>query len=333
MRMIRLRDPRPRTSSAHRSARAADRRVGADGPGELAERLGAEVVAAVILRRDLVDDSDQTSHLSAGRAVRPSTSDPATVDRAVPVENRGFRTGAGLPVEFAGSGHGCSLLARSGASPRPRAVHTGALPHPARPDRPASPRPRSPARSSLSSPRSSPRSTLSTTTSPRCCASTDAHIFLSLPRDQALRATRLLARIGDCRARSRYPSRWRRWSGDPLDAAVREDEDHLVPLVGRQTPARRGLRLRRRLPPRQPLGRAPLRQHATPPPPRRPAPRPRLATRRLALLAEPPALGGSPGSRAPSPRRREERPTTTRAPDNHVLDNHDRPLQWTRQGF
>jgi transposase len=34
---------------------------------------------------------------------------------------------------------------------------------------------------------------------------TDAHIFLSLPRAQALRAARLLAEIGDCRARFPTP--------------------------------------------------------------------------------------------------------------------------------
>ncbi|HEX6659651.1 MAG TPA: hypothetical protein VF065_16285 [Ilumatobacter sp.] len=33
------------------------------------------------------------------------------------------RAGAGLLVELAGSGNGSSLLVRSGASPRPRAVH------------------------------------------------------------------------------------------------------------------------------------------------------------------------------------------------------------------
>jgi transposase len=41
----------------------------------------------------------------------------------------------------------------------------------------------------------------------------DAHIFLSLPRAQALRAARLLAEIGDCRARSPLPYRSPRWPG------------------------------------------------------------------------------------------------------------------------
>ncbi|MDT7554327.1 MAG: transposase, partial [Pseudonocardiales bacterium] len=34
---------------------------------------------------------------------------------------------------------------------------------------------------------------------------TDAHIFLSLPRAQSLRAARLLAEIGDCRGRFPTP--------------------------------------------------------------------------------------------------------------------------------
>ena len=60
----------------------------------------------------------------------------------------------------------------------------------------------------------------------------DAHIFLSLPRAQALRAARLLAEIGDCRAR--FPTRVTRLASrrDPVDTPVREDEDHLVPVVG-----------------------------------------------------------------------------------------------------
>ena len=70
----------------------------------------------------------------------------------------------------------------------------------------------------------------------------DAHIFLSLPRAQALRAARLLAEIGDCRRPVPHP-RISRLPGrrHALDTAVWEDEDHLVPVVGRQAAARRGL--------------------------------------------------------------------------------------------
>ena len=59
-------------------------------------------------------------------------------------------------------------------------------------------------------------------------------------------------------------------------------------MGSRQAAPRRPLRLRRRLPPRQPLGRRPLRQGHRPrlrPPPRRPHHRPR--PRHLALLARP----------------------------------------------
>src|SRR5919112_5045113 len=40
-----------------------------------------------------------------------------------PVLVEAHRAGAGLLVELPGSGHGSSLLVRSGASPGPRAVH------------------------------------------------------------------------------------------------------------------------------------------------------------------------------------------------------------------
>ena len=131
----------------------------------------------------------------------------------------------------------------------------------------------------------------------------DAHIFLSLParasaargpaagRDRGLPRPVPHPRIAGLAGR-----------GHPVDAAVREDEDHLVPLVGRQAAARRGLRLRRRLPPRQPLGRGALRaghRPRAPPSARRADPGPRLAARDLAVLAGPPALRPRPPPRTP----------------------------------
>ncbi len=98
----------------------------------------------------------------------------------------------------------------------------------------------------------------------------------------------------------------------------------------RQTAPRRGHRLRRRQPPRQPLGRTASTTSAIArgnnPPPRRPHPRPRLALRHLALLARPhqpttqPATTPSSAS-SPSKNRRQldtgllmPRPRTPREP-------------------
>ena len=57
--------------------------------------------------------------------------------------------------------------------------------------------------------------------------------------------------------RPRLPGRRR-----PLDPPVRQGQGRRLPLGRRQTAPRRRHRLRRRLPPRQPLGRRPLRQRA-----------------------------------------------------------------------
>ena len=67
----------------------------------------------------------------------------------------------------------------------------------------------------------------------------------SLPRSGTVRAARLLAEIGD--ARGRFPT-----------AAVRQDPQRRLPVRRRQGTPRRPLRLRRRLPPREPLGRPAL---------------------------------------------------------------------------
>ena len=56
------------------------------------------------------------------------------------------------------------------------------------------------------------------------------------------------------------PNRWPASPASPLDPPIRQGQDRRVPLGLRQTTPRRGQRLRRRLPPRQPLGREPVQQ-------------------------------------------------------------------------
>lgn len=63
----------------------------------------------------------------------------------------------------------------------------------------------------------------------------DAHIFTSLPRSGTVRAARLLAEIGDCRARFPTPEivglpGWRR----PLHPSVRQSQTRRIPLGRRQ---------------------------------------------------------------------------------------------------
>jgi transposase len=125
-------------------------------------------------------------------------------------------------------------------------------------------------------------------------AQPDAAIFTSLPKASTVRAARLLAEIGDARGRYPTPEALTCLAGAaPSTRQPRQSQNRGLPLGGGQTTARRRHRLRRRLPPRQPLGRRPLptSPRKTPrPPPRHPHPRPRLAARHLALLARPPAL-------------------------------------------
>jgi transposase len=136
----------------------------------------------------------------------------------------------------------------------------------------------------------------------------DAHVFTSLPRSGTVRAARLLAEIGDCRGPLPHPRvadlrRRRR----PLHPPVRQGQDRRLPLDRRQAAPRRRLRLRRRHPPRQPLGRPPLQRRHRPrqgPPPRRPHPRPRLALRHLALLARRHRLRPRPPQSPPTNPRR-----------------------------
>ena len=117
----------------------------------------------------------------------------------------------------------------------------------------------------------------------------DAHIFTSLPRAGTLRAARLLAETGDCRARFPDPESLTGLAG--AAPVTRRSGKHISVsfrwAVNRQL-RDAVLRLRRRLPARQPLGRGHLRQRPRPrqrPPARRPHPGPRLALCDLALLA------------------------------------------------
>ena len=121
-------------------------------------------------------------------------------------------------------------------------------------------------------------------------AHADAHIFTTLPRGRphprrpTPRRNRRLPspiphpRIADVPGRRRT-----------LDPPVRQIPHRRLPLGLRQTTPRCRQRLRRRLPTSQPLGRRPLRPRPSPrsrPPPRRTHPRPSLAPRHLALLAD-----------------------------------------------
>ena len=117
----------------------------------------------------------------------------------------------------------------------------------------------------------------------------DAHIFTSLPRAGTVRAARLLAETGDCRARFPDPGSLAGLAG--VAPVTRQSGKHISAgfrwAVNRQL-RDAVLRLRRRLPPRQLLGRGHLRRRPRPrqrPPARRAHPGPRLDLRDLALLA------------------------------------------------
>ena len=87
-------------------------------------------------------------------------------------------------------------------------------------------------------------------------AHADAHIFTTLPRSGRVRAARLLGEIGDCRARFPTPESLTCLAGAaPSTRQSGKTPRRRVPLVLRQTAARRRHRLRRRQPTRQPLGR------------------------------------------------------------------------------
>src|SRR5215472_16323612 len=91
--------------------------------------------------------------------------------------------------------------------------------------------------------------------------------------------------------------------GRAVHPPVRQAQGRHLPLGGQQAAARRGLRLRRRLPPRQPLGRKDLQRRDRPrqrPPPRDTDPRPRLALRDLAVLAKRRLLRPGPPPRPPA---------------------------------
>jgi transposase len=133
----------------------------------------------------------------------------------------------------------------------------------------------------------------------------DGHIFTSLPRSGTVRAARLLTEIGDCRARfpdPHLPGRRR-----PLHPPIRQAQGRHLPLGRQQTAPRRGLRLRRRLPPRKPLGRPDLQRRDRPrqrPPPGGADPRQSLAVCDLGMLAQRRRLRPGPPPRPPAPARR-----------------------------
>ena len=120
-------------------------------------------------------------------------------------------------------------------------------------------------------------------------AHADGHIFASLPRSGTVRAARLLSEIGDCRARFPDPQALICLAG--AAPSTRQSGKHKAVTfrwaVSKQLP-RRGLRLRRRLPPRQPLGRPDLQRRDRPrqrPPARGADPGQSVAVCDLGLLA------------------------------------------------
>ena len=132
----------------------------------------------------------------------------------------------------------------------------------------------------------------------------DRHIFTSLPRPGTVRAARLLAEIGDCRSRFPDPESLAGLAG--VAPVTRRSGTRIAHgfrwAVNRQL-RNAVLRLRRRLPARQPLGRGHLRQRPRPrqgPPARRPHHRPRLDLRHLALLARRHRLRPRQAQRPPS---------------------------------
>src|SRR5215469_6137539 len=133
----------------------------------------------------------------------------------------------------------------------------------------------------------------------------DGHIFTSLPRSGTIRAARLLAEIGDCRARFPDPQALICLAGAaPPRPPVRQAQGRHLPLGGPQAAARRGLRGRRRLPPRQPLGRPHLQRRHRPrqrPPPRGADPGQSVALCDLGMLAQRHRLQPSPPPRPPAP--------------------------------
>lgn len=133
----------------------------------------------------------------------------------------------------------------------------------------------------------------------------DAHIFTSLPRSGTVRAARLLAEIGDCRARFPTPESLACLAG----VAPSTRQSGKVKHVGFRWAADKQLRdavcdfagdSRRPLQPRH--------RPRTRPPPRRAHPGPRLALRHLALLARRRRLPPCQPSRPPGTAQPRSRP-------------------------
>ena len=200
---------------------------------------------------------------------------------------------------------GCPRSATA-AAPRPTPCTPAcATPRPAPPARPATPPPPSPPRSwpccAPSPPRSTPwppRSPSNSTCTPTSRSSP------ACPGSGSVRAARLLAEIGD--ARGRFPTADSLACLAGVAPSTRQSgkvEVVCLPLGRGQTTPRRRLRLRRRQPPRQPLGRRPLPPRPRPrprPPPRRAHPGPRLGRHHLGLLDHQHPLRPRPPPRAPT---------------------------------
>ena len=149
----------------------------------------------------------------------------------------------------------------------------------------------------------------------------DGHIFTSLPRSGMLRAARLLAEIGDARGRFPTADSFACLAGvAPSTPPVRQGQGRHLPLGSQQRTPRRPLRLRRRLPPSQPLGSRPLHQGHRPrtrPPALRADPRPLVGQHHLALLAR----------RRPLRPQQAQRPPTTPQPAGDSRPNGGRLTQ------
>ena len=133
----------------------------------------------------------------------------------------------------------------------------------------------------------------------------DGHIFTSLPRSGTVRAARLPAR--DRRRPGplpRPPGADLPGRGRAVHPSVRQAQGRHLPLGGQQAAARCGLRLRRRLPPRQPLGRPDLQRRDRPrqrPPPGGADPGQSVAVCDLGMLAPRRRLRPGPPPRPPAP--------------------------------
>ena len=135
------------------------------------------------------------------------------------------------------------------------------------------------------------------------------HIFTSLPRPGTIRAARLLTGIGGCRARFPEPQALI-CLARAVHPPVRQAQGRHLSLGRQQTATRCRLRLRRRLPPHQPLGRPDLQRRHRPrqrPPPGSTDPGQSVAVCDLGMLAQQRQLPPGPPPRPPAPACRQGR--------------------------